>query len=75
MDPRVIAVPTLFTFGGSEIQQGIAFRGFPEALEEKKSAGANLATAVIAAGDHHYTGVQGDLLNAIERWLRKNVSP
>jgi dienelactone hydrolase len=63
--------PTLFTFGGSEIQQGIAFRGFAEALEEKKAAGANLSTAVIAAGDHHYTGVQSDLLNAIERWLRK----
>jgi len=65
--------PTLFTFGGSEIQQGIAFRGFADALEEKKTAGANLSTAVVAAGDHHYTGVQGDLLNTIERWLRKQA--
>jgi pimeloyl-ACP methyl ester carboxylesterase len=69
-----LPVPTLFTFGGTEIQQGIAFRGTVEALEEKRSAGANLlATAVIAAGDHHYTGVQGDLLTAIERWLRKQA--
>jgi pimeloyl-ACP methyl ester carboxylesterase len=66
-----LRTPTLFTFGGSEIQQGIAFRGTVEALEEKKAAGANLTTAVIASGDHHYTGVQGDLLNTIERWLRK----
>jgi pimeloyl-ACP methyl ester carboxylesterase len=68
-----LPVPTLFTFGGAEVQQGIAFRGFPEALEEKKAAGAKLSTAVIAAGDHHYTGVQGDLLNTIERWLRKTL--
>jgi pimeloyl-ACP methyl ester carboxylesterase len=70
-----LSVPTLFTFGGAEIQQGIAFRGTVEALEEKKSAGANLTTAVIAAGDHHYTGVQGDLLNTIERWLKRTSSP
>lgn len=68
-----LPLPTLFTFGGSEIQQGIAFRGFAEALEEKKAAGAKLSTAVIASGDHHYTGVQGDLLNTIERWLAKSV--
>lgn len=68
-----LKVPTLFTFGGAEIQQGIAFRGFPEALEEKKAAGAGIATAVIAAGDHHYTGVQGDLLNMTDRWLRKTL--
>lgn len=69
-----LPLPTLFTFGGSEIQQGIAFRGFVEALEEKKTAGANLSTAVIAAGDHQYTGVQSDLLNSIERWLRKTLT-
>jgi hypothetical protein len=64
-----LPVPTLFTFGSSEVQQGIAFRGFPDALEECRAAGARLKTAVIAGGDHHYTGVQGDLLNAVERWL------
>jgi hypothetical protein len=62
-------VPTLFTFGGSELQQGVAFRGFPDALEEARAAGARLKTAVVAGGDHHYAGVQGDLLNTIERWL------
>jgi len=68
-----LPLPTLFTFGGSEIQQGIAFRGTLERLEEKKAAGAGLSTAVVAGGDHHYTGVQGDLLNAVERWLRKSA--
>lgn len=66
-----LPMPTLFTYGGLEIQQGIAFRGMPEALEELKSRGANLSTAVISGGDHNYTAVQDDLLNAIERWLRK----
>lgn len=66
-----LPVPTLFTFGSIEVQQGIAFQGFPEALEEKKASGANLSTVVIGRGDHHYTGVQDDLLNSIERWLKK----
>jgi pimeloyl-ACP methyl ester carboxylesterase len=66
-----LPVPTLFTFGSSEVQQGIAFRGFPDALEEARAAGARLKTVVIAGGDHHYTGVQGDLLNAVERWLHR----
>jgi pimeloyl-ACP methyl ester carboxylesterase len=68
-----LPVPTLFTFGSAEVQQGIAFRGFPEALETARDAGARLKTAVIAGGDHHYTGVQGDLLNAIERWLHRRA--
>jgi len=67
-----LPVPTLFTFGSSEVQQGIAFRGFPDALEVAREAGARLKTVVIAGGDHHYTGVQGDLLNAIERWLHRD---
>ena len=28
---------------------------------------------VIAGGDHHYTGVQGALLDTIERWIRKTI--
>jgi pimeloyl-ACP methyl ester carboxylesterase len=68
-----LPVPTLFTFGSSEVQQGIAFRGFPEALEEARGAGARLKTVVVAGGDHHYTGVQGDLLNTIERWLHQQA--
>lgn len=66
-----LPVPTLFTFGSAEVQGGIAFQGFPDALEEQRAAGVKLATIVIGRGDHHYTGVQDDLLNNIERWLRK----
>lgn len=66
-----LPLPTLFTFGGLEIQQGIAFRGFPEALQDAKDAGANLSIAVIAGGDHNYTLVQSSLLDVIERWLGK----
>ncbi|MCE9604520.1 MAG: alpha/beta fold hydrolase [Planctomycetia bacterium] len=66
-----LALPTLFTFGSQEVMQGIAFRGFPEALQEAKDQGAKLHIAVIAGGDHHYTGVQGALLDSIERWLGK----
>jgi pimeloyl-ACP methyl ester carboxylesterase len=62
--------PTLFTFGGLEIQQGIAFRGFPEALQDAKDAGAKLNIAVVASGDHNYTLVQPALMDTIERWLK-----
>jgi dienelactone hydrolase len=68
-----LPVPTLFTFGGAEVQQGIAFRGFPEALEEARDQGAKLKTAVVAGGDHHYAGVEGDLLDSIERWLHRRA--
>lgn len=68
-----VTLPTLFTFGSAEVQQSVAFRSFPEALEEKKAAGAKLSTVVVAGGDHHYTGVQGDLMNAVERWLRRTA--
>lgn len=66
--------PTLFTFGGLEIQQGIAFRGFPEALQDKKDEGAKLNIAVIANGDHNYTLVQSTLMDTIERWLGKQLN-
>jgi len=66
-----LPLPTLFTFGSQEIQQGIAFREFPDELAKAQDAGAKLKTAVIAGGDHHYTGVQGALLDTIERWLRR----
>ena len=65
-----LPLPTLFTFGSQEIQQGIAFREFPDELAKARDAGVNLKTAVIAGGDHHYTGVQGALLDTIERWVR-----
>lgn len=64
-----LPLPTLFTYGSVEVQQGIAFRGMPEALDEAAARAANVKTAIIAGGDHHYTGVQGDLMAAIERWL------
>jgi pimeloyl-ACP methyl ester carboxylesterase len=76
-----LPLPTLFTFGSQEVLQGIAFREFPDELVKFEMAGtgpsgtgpkaAPLKTAVIGGGDHHYTGVQGVLLDTIERWLRK----
>lgn len=68
-----LTLPTLFTFGSQEVQQGIAFRDFPDKLAKAEAAGAKLKTAVIAGGDHHYTGVQGALLDTIERWIRKTL--
>ncbi|MGC3970247.1 MAG: hypothetical protein QM775_23830 [Pirellulales bacterium] len=70
-----LPLPTLFTFGSQEVLQGIAFREFPDELQKLDVGnGAPFKTAVIGGGDHHYTGVQGVLLDTIERWLRKTLA-
>lgn len=78
-----LRVPTLFTFGGSEVQSHVAFRGLPEAIEAavstaaeagsaaKSRAAAPVEVAVITGGDHVYSGVRSELLARIDRWLRK----
>lgn len=70
-----LPVPTLFTYGSVELQQGVTFRGMPEALDAARDGGAtNVKTGVVAGGDHHYTGVQDDLFALIARWLQKTAA-
>ncbi len=74
-----LPVPTLFVFGSTEMQQHVAFRGLAEAIEstviesaaqDPASGNPLVQVAVIAGGDHVYSGVRSELLARIERWLR-----
>jgi hypothetical protein len=68
-----LRLPTLFVFGGSEVQSHVAFRGLPEAIEtiahEPAAPKPLVQVAVIAGGDHVYSGVRSELVARIQRWL------
>jgi pimeloyl-ACP methyl ester carboxylesterase len=68
-----LRVPTLFTFGSAEVQSHVAFRGLPEAIESAAqdpiAPNPLVQVAVIAGGDHVYSGVRSELLARIQRWL------
>ena len=67
------ACPTLVTYGSSEVQGNLAFRGMPEAVEESATAANLLQVAVIAGADHIYTGCHDALARPdSHRWLGRH---
>ena len=65
---RTVRCPTLFTFSSIEVEKNMAFRAAPDELAELKRP--NVETAVIANGDHFYTGVRPALLDVLQNWWR-----
>jgi hypothetical protein len=61
-----VSCPALYTYGSVELE-GMAFRGLPEELESASEKGANLQVAVIAGGDHLYSGVVTELVARLQR--------
>jgi pimeloyl-ACP methyl ester carboxylesterase len=57
--------PLLFTFGGLEVANNMAFRNAPGAIAQQ---GQTVIT--IAGADHFYTGARGELVARILDWLR-----
>jgi pimeloyl-ACP methyl ester carboxylesterase len=64
-----LACPTLFVFGGQEVQEHVAFRGLPEALAQTVQGHEQIRIDVIAGGDHVYSGTRSELIHRIERWM------
>lgn len=64
-----VTVPTLVTYGSSEVQGDFAFRGMPEAVEKLATAANSLQVAVIAGADHIYTACHDALAARIGSWL------
>ena len=64
-----VRVPTLVTYGSSEVQGSLAFRGMPEDVEKTATTANLLQVAVIAGADHIYTGCHDALSRRILRWL------
>jgi pimeloyl-ACP methyl ester carboxylesterase len=64
-----VACPVLVTFGATEVTNNMAFRGAPEALEGLATRKQGLKVTVIPGGDHFYTGVRNELIDAVAVWL------
>jgi hypothetical protein len=59
------------TYGSAEVQQNLAFRGMPEAVEELGAGGSWLQTAVVAGADHIYTGCHDSLSAIVNKWVTR----
>jgi pimeloyl-ACP methyl ester carboxylesterase len=64
-----VACPTFVTYGSSEMQSEITFRGMSDAVERLSGAAKSLEVAVIAGADHIYSGCHDVLGMRITRWL------
>jgi len=63
-----VTVPTLFTYGSIELEQGgIAFAGLPAAIGQR--AAKHVQVVTIPGADHFYTGKYSELAAAISDWL------
>ncbi len=70
-----LRLPTLFVFGSSEVQAQVPFRGLPEAIEaaagDPAAPNPLVQVAVVAGGDHVYSGVRSELIARLERWIAR----
>lgn len=66
-----VSCPTLVTYGSSEVQSELAFRGMPEAVRECATPANKLQVAVIAGADHIYTAQHDSLAAQINRWVSR----
>ncbi len=65
-----VQCPTLATFGGAEVENNMAFRGAPEALQPIAARHGRMRTTVVAGADHFYSGTRGELVGRVIDWLR-----
>jgi pimeloyl-ACP methyl ester carboxylesterase len=70
-----VRVPTLVTYGSTEVQGDFAFRGMPEAVEALATEANRLQVAVIAGADHIYTACHDSLAARIGAWARRLREP
>ncbi|HZL91724.1 MAG TPA: alpha/beta hydrolase [Pirellulaceae bacterium] len=63
--------PALFTFGSKELASGgVPFAGLVELVQQAKPEGGPIDLEVVPDADHVYSGVQADLIQRIEAWLK-----
>ncbi len=65
--------PTLFVFGGQEVQDHLAFQGLPEDIASGADGRPGVSVATIAGGDHVYSAVRAEMLACLEDWLRNKL--
>lgn len=64
-----IRLPTLFVYGGLEVEREMPFRGLPEAITEAASPTQSIRVVTIAGANHVYTGQVEELSYKIRAWL------
>lgn len=69
-----VGCPTFVTYGSSEMQTEVAFRGMSDEVERLAGAAKSLEVAVIAGADHIYTGCHDVLGMRITRWLGRLIA-
>lgn len=66
---RLVRTPTYFLYGGNEIRANPAFKGVPQAIEERKTKQTNQELSIVAEADHFYSGKRADAWAVIDAWL------
>jgi pimeloyl-ACP methyl ester carboxylesterase len=70
-----IDIPTLFTYGSLELEQGgVAFAGLPDAIRKEQLPSQSIEVATVAGADHFYSGVHDSLSAAIIPWVQRTFS-
>lgn len=64
-----VPCPMLVIFGSIEMANNMAFRESPEAILTLGSRANRVTVKTIAGGDHFYSGVRQELIDAAEAWL------
>jgi len=65
-----VSCSRLVTFGSVEVENNMAFRGAPEAIDKLQARHRQLSLETIAGADHFYSGVRDELLARVESWVR-----
>jgi len=69
-------VPTLFTYGQSELDSGgVAFAGLPDAIESVVTDATSVQVVTIPGADHFYTGKHDELATVMADWARAELPP
>lgn len=67
-----VSVPTLFTYGSIELDEGgVAFAGLPEAISNAVAGKPSVTSRTVAQADHFYSGKYDELNVEILDWLRE----
>jgi pimeloyl-ACP methyl ester carboxylesterase len=69
-----LRVPTLFTYGAVELEQGgVAFAGLPEAIRDVSVERVPILVTIPGA-DHFYTGCYGPFSDTVSQWLDQHFA-
>lgn len=66
--------PTLFLFGGVEIENNMAFQQAPEEVRRSAAKRPHIAVDVVPGADHFYTGVRDQAWQRIDKWLSNSMT-